>query len=156
MTKAEKAAAKLAAAELVAETLPTIAEAEALDAVINAAHEEAIPMHEAFLEALKKASVFSLSGKMDIICRGGAQIARSALRTLAKDAKSGLTYVGRNSAKEKCAHCSPLSASVNWERFSFQQDEVTHEMWICECGRAYPSGKGKKAFPSLRTATEAE
>lgn len=127
---------------------------------MNKLHAAALIDHAAFLaaaaEAAAKSAVISVTGKFDVLARGGVQIARSAFRALAKDAATGITYIGRNSAKEKCVACSPLSAGVNWERFAFSQGGTNHEVWVCECGRCYPSGKGKKAFGELKAAAAAE
>ena len=98
--------------------------------------------------AVIKKAVVAIKGNQNIATINGKKCEREAIKKM--DLAEGIVYLGRNSNQEKCANCSPNAKSVNWMRITFNQDNLTQDLWICEkCNRSFPSGKGKKNYESL-------
>lgn len=118
-----------------------------LDAAVEAATAAIVAVPTA-----AKRIICSLKGNMNtLLMDGKACLSREQIKKLAPEA--GITYLGRNSNKEKCICCSPKEAAVNWMHVTFTAADAIQNLWICEnCKRAYPSTRGKAAFAAFTAA----
>jgi len=152
LTNAKEINAAIAAAIINPPTLladppaEIVIDMDALNAAMAAAIEEIKPPAPIKVKKI----VVSTKGNHDVCHFDGKPApSKDAIKKL--DINAGIVYLGRNSNKEKCVSCSPNAVAVHWMHVSFSQDDLMHNIWICEsCKRAYPAKAGRANFGKLK------